>query len=41
MWVRLDVFAHMHSRLVPRRVRAWICDRLDLAYGMTKEELGP
>ena len=38
-WEPLDSLAHRRKWLFPRLLRAWICDRLDLAYGLTKAEL--
>ena len=38
-WEPLDSLAHRCKRFVPPRLGRWICDRLDLAYGLTKAEL--
>ena len=38
-WEPLDSLAHRRKWLFPRVLRAWICDRLDLAYGCTRAEL--
>lgn len=41
LWWRADQVAHwMHEhRLLPGRVKHWVCDRFDLSLGLTPEEM--
>lgn len=40
-WMKIDNWSHHPSpkRLLPVKIRHWTCDRLDLAVGLTKDEL--
>jgi len=40
-WALVDTVAHIldRVRLIPGRLRGWVCDRYDLALGVTRDEL--
>jgi hypothetical protein len=40
-WMKVDNWSHhpVPRRALPRKIRSWICDRLDLAFGLNEDEL--